>query len=90
MIKPMRMRWAGHVACMGKKRKKNVYRFLVEKPLQRPRCRWENNIKINLRNTGWSGIFWIRPAQARDQWRTLEYTIMNLRVPQNFGKLLSS
>jgi hypothetical protein len=40
-----------------KKRKKNVYRLLAEKPLGRPRCRWEDNIKINLRERGWSGFF---------------------------------
>jgi hypothetical protein len=48
MIKSRRMRWAGHVACMEEKR--NAYRILVgkpeeERPLERPRCRWEDNIK---------------------------------------------
>jgi hypothetical protein len=52
MIKQRRMRWAGHVASMGKK--KNAYRILVEKsevmrPLGRRRYRWENNIKMDLR-----------------------------------------
>jgi ribosomal protein L24E len=51
IIKPRRMRWAGHVARMGKKR--NVYRFLVGKqegkrPLGRPRRRWIDNIKMDL------------------------------------------
>jgi hypothetical protein len=51
IIKPRRMRWAGHVARMGEKR--NVYRLLVGKPdgkrpLGRPRCRWIDDIKMNL------------------------------------------
>jgi hypothetical protein len=56
-IKSRRMRWAGHVARMGrKKKKKNAYRILVGKregkrPLGRPRCRWVDNIKMDLVNT---------------------------------------
>jgi hypothetical protein len=62
MIRSMRMRWAGHVARMGEKR--NAYRILVGmgKPegkwhLGRPRRRWMDNIKMNIRNIGWDGIF---------------------------------
>jgi hypothetical protein len=40
-----------------------------------------DNIKINLREIGWGGMDWIGLAQDRDQWRTLVYTVMNLRVP---------
>jgi hypothetical protein len=52
--------------------KLNVYMVLVGKPegrrsLGRPRCRWENNIKINLREVGWSGMDWVNLAQDRDQ-----------------------
>jgi hypothetical protein len=59
MIKSRRMRWAGHVAGMGEKR--NAYRILVGKPeikrsLGRPRRRWVNNIKIDLREIGWKCI----------------------------------
>jgi hypothetical protein len=51
MIKPRRMRWAGHVTRMGEKR--NAY----GRPLGRPRRKWVDNIKINLRDTGWdSGL----------------------------------
>jgi hypothetical protein len=55
IIKSRRMRWAGHVACMGEKR--NAYRILVGKPegkrpLGRPRCRWEDNIRMDLREIG--------------------------------------
>jgi hypothetical protein len=67
MIKSRRMRWAGHVARMGMTR--NAYRILVEKPegkrsLGRPRRRWVDNIKMDLRETGWDGIWtgsnWLR------------------------------
>jgi hypothetical protein len=61
MIKSRRMRWAGHVARMGETR--NAYRILVGKPegkrpLGRPRRRWVDNIKIDLREIGWDGVVW--------------------------------
>jgi hypothetical protein len=52
-----------------------------EDPLGRPRRRWVNNIKIDLRETGWNGIDWIDLAQDGEQWLTLVNTVMNLRVP---------
>jgi hypothetical protein len=84
MIKSRRMRWAGHVARMGEKR--NAYRILVGKPegkrpLGRPRRRWMDNIKIDIREIRWDGMDWIDVAQNRDQWRALVKTVMNLRVP---------
>jgi hypothetical protein len=82
-IKPRRMRWAGHVACMGEGR--NMYRVLVgrsegKRPLERPRCRWEDVIKMDLREIGWGSVKWIYLAQDRDHWRGLVNTVMNLRV----------
>jgi hypothetical protein len=53
----------------------------VKRPLGRPRRRWVDNIKIDLREIGWDGIDWIDLAQDRDQWRALVNTVMNLRVP---------
>jgi hypothetical protein len=84
MIKSRRMRWAGHVARMGEKM--NAYRILVGKPkgkrpLGRPRCRWVNNIKMDLREIEWGGMDWIDLARDRDRWRVLVNTLMNLRVP---------
>jgi hypothetical protein len=84
IIKSRRMRWAGYIARMGKKR--NVYRILVEKPerkrpLGRPRRRWVDNIKMDLREIGWDGVDWIDTAQDRDQLRALVNTVLNLRVP---------
>jgi hypothetical protein len=52
-----------------------------ERPVERSRHRWVDNIKIDLRETGWDGMDWIDLAQDRDQWRALVYTIMNLRFP---------
>jgi hypothetical protein len=49
-----------------------------------------NDIKMDLREIEWCGMDWIYLAQGRDQWRTLVNTMMNLRVPLNAGKLLSS
>jgi hypothetical protein len=80
MIKSRRMRSAGHVARMGEKR--NAYRILVGNPGgKRPRRRWVDNIKLNLKEIGWDGMDWIDLAQNRDQWRALVNTAMNLRVP---------
>jgi hypothetical protein len=46
----------------------------------RRRHRWEDNIKMDLREIGWSGMNWVNLAQVRDQWRVLVNTVMNLRV----------
>jgi hypothetical protein len=66
--------------------KRNAYRILVGKPegkspLERPRRRWLDNIKMDLREIGWDGIDWIDLAQDRNQWRALVNTVMNLRDP---------
>jgi hypothetical protein len=82
-IKSRRMRCAGHVARMGEERK--VYKLLVGKPegksqLGRPRRRWEDGIRMDLRETGWECEEWIHLAQDRDRWRAVVNTVMNLRV----------
>jgi len=64
------MIWAGHVAPMAEGR--GVYRVLIgrpkgKRPLGRPRCRWENNIKLDLREIGIDGMNWIQLAQDRVQ-----------------------
>jgi hypothetical protein len=66
---------------------KNTYKILVGKPeakrpLGRLWRRWQNNIKMDLREKGWEGVDWIYLAQDRDQWLVLVNTIMNLRVPK--------
>jgi hypothetical protein len=73
-------------ACSTNVEKTNAYRILVGKPegkrpLGRPRSRWVDNIKMDLRETEWDGVDWIDMAQDRGQWRALVNTEMNLRVP---------
>jgi hypothetical protein len=65
---------------------RNAYTILVgkpegKKPLERPRRRWVDNIKMDLGEMGWNGTDWINQAQDRDQWRVVVNTVMNLRVP---------
>jgi hypothetical protein len=65
---------------------KGMYRVMVGKPegkrpLGRPRCRWEDNIKMDIHEVGCGGMDWIKLAQDRDRWRTLVNAVMNLRVP---------
>jgi len=84
VIKWRRMRWAGHVAHMGEERE--VYRVLVGKqdgkrPLETPRRRWVDNIRMDLQEVGCVYIDWIGLAQDRDKWRKLVSAVMNLRVP---------
>jgi hypothetical protein len=84
ITKSRRIRWAGQVARMGEKR--NAYGILVgmpegKRPLGRPRRRWVDSIKIDLRERGWDGMNWIDLTQNRDQWRALVNTVMNRRVP---------
>jgi hypothetical protein len=83
-IKSRRMRWAGHVARMREGR--GVYRVLVGRPksrrsLRRPRRRWVDNIKMDLREVGIDGVNWIQLAQDRVQLGACVNTVMNLRVP---------
>jgi hypothetical protein len=84
MIKSRRMRWAGHVARM--KAKMNGYRPLIGKPdgkrlLGRPRCRWVDNIKMDLSEIGCAVMDCFDLGLDRDQWMALVNTVMNLRVP---------
>jgi hypothetical protein len=53
-----------------------------KRPLGRPRRRWEDNIKLDLREIGIDGANWIQLAQYRVQWRAFLNTVINLRVPQ--------
>jgi hypothetical protein len=59
-------------------------------PLVRPKHRWVDNTKMDLREMGWGGMDWIVLAQDRDQRRALVNTAMDLQVPQNVGRFLRS
>jgi hypothetical protein len=58
-----------------------VWRPEGRRPLGRPRCRWEDNIKMDLRDIGFEDVDWIHWAQDRDRWRALVNMVMNLQVP---------
>ena len=82
--KSRRMRCVKHVACMGERR--GAYSILVgkpeeERPLQRPRCRWKNNNKIDLQEVGYGGMDWIDLAQDTEKWHILVNAVMILGVP---------
>jgi len=79
-----RMRLAGHVTRLGEDR--GVHRVLVGKPegkrpLERPRRRWEDNIKMDLQEVGGGRGDWMELAQGRDGWRALGGTVRDFRVP---------
>ena len=82
------MRWAGHVARMGERR--GVYRALVGKPegkrpLRRPKCRCEDNIKMDLQDVGCGGVDWIELAQDTDRWWALANAVMNFGFHKMWG-----
>jgi hypothetical protein len=79
------MRWVGHVARVGDVR--DYFKIFIGKPkgrrpLGRPRHRWEDNIRMDLRELGWErGVDWMHLAQDRDQWRDMVNRVMKLWVP---------
>jgi hypothetical protein len=80
VIKLRRMRWAGSVACRGEMKK--AYKVLVGKregkrPLGKHRRRWEDNIRMDLREI----VEWIRLIRDKAQWRAVVNTVMNIRFP---------
>jgi len=84
VIESIRMRWAGHVARMRKRR--GVCKVLVGKPegkrpLGGPRRRWEDNNKMYIQELGCVGMGWIELAQDRDRWRALVSAVKDHRVP---------
>ena len=84
MMKSRRIRWAGNVERMEEKR--DVYRILVGKPegnrpLGRPRGRWEDNITMDLEEVVCGSMDWIELAQDKDRWRALVNAVMNIWVP---------
>jgi len=79
-------------ACSTYGESSGVYRGKPEgkSPFGRPRCRWKDNIKMDLKEVGYGDMDWIDLAQDRDRWWKLENVVMNLRVEQNVGNFLTS
>jgi hypothetical protein len=81
-------------ACSSDGEGRGTYRVLVgnpegKKPMGRPRRRWEDNIKTDLKELGCGGTEWIELAQDRDRRRALVNAVLNLRVPQNAVNFLT-
>jgi hypothetical protein len=77
-------------ACNMHEEKRNAYRILLGKPegkraLGRPRRRWEDKIKMDVREIEWDGMDWVDLAEDRDRWRNLVNTIMNSRFREVLG-----
>jgi hypothetical protein len=84
VVKSRRMRWMGHVACVGERRavcRGLVGKPKVKRPFGRPRLRWEDNIKMDIQEVGCGGMEWIELTQERDMLPSLVNAVMNLRIP---------
>jgi hypothetical protein len=84
VIKLRRMRWLGHVACVGKMR--NAHTVLIgnlegRSPLGNLKSRCEDNIRMDLREIVFGSVDWIHLAQDVGQWRVVVNTVMNIRFP---------
>jgi hypothetical protein len=89
--KMRKMRWTGNVVSMEMR---NVYRILFRapegrKPLGRPRCRWEYNIKMVIVDIRCEGVNWIQDTEDNVQWEVLVNIIINLQVPYKTGNVLT-
>ena len=78
------LRWAGHIARMEEGR--SAFKILTGKPagnrrLGRPRCKWEDSIRMDLKEIGMNTSNWVDLTQDRDYWRALVNAVSNLRVP---------
>ena len=84
VIKAGRLTWAGHVARMEEGR--SAFKILTgtpagKRPIGRPMCRWEDNIRMDIKEVGISTRNWVDSAQDKDYWRALVNAALNLRVP---------
>ena len=77
-IKIRRLRWAGHVARM--KEGSSTFKILTDKPTGKPRERWEDNARINLKEIGVNKMNLIDSVQDRDYWRVFVNVALNLRI----------
>jgi hypothetical protein len=74
MIKSRRMRWVVRVVRTGGREAR-------KRPLEKPRRRWKNNIKMDLQEVGCEGVDWIEVAKDRGRWRALVNEVISLQVP---------
>jgi hypothetical protein len=83
IIKSKRMRWAGHIARMERRRMHVGFWWenQKEKQLGKPRRRWVDNIRMNVGGVGWNDVNWIGLAQDRNRWRAHVNSVLSLRVP---------
>ena len=79
VIKSRRLRWAGDVARMEEGR--SAFKILTDKPTRKPRRRWEDNIRMDLKDIGIDTRIWVDLAQDMDYWRALVNGALHLRVP---------
>ena len=82
VIKSRRLRWAGYVARM----EESTFRILTGRPIEKrplgmPRYRWEDSIRMDLKEIGVNTRNWLDLAQSRDYWRALVIVTLNLQVP---------
>ena len=91
-IKSKRLRWAGHVARMEEDR--SAFKILtatptVKRPLGRPRRRWEDNIRMDVKEVGINTRNWVDLIQDRDYWGALVNSALNLQVHNPWSSLVS-
>jgi hypothetical protein len=84
VIRLRRMRWVGHVAHTGEMR--SAHTILIgqsewKRRLGKPRLRWEDNIRMDLKEIGWECVEWMYQGEDRDRWWALVNTVMSIRVP---------
>ena len=85
MIKSRRLRWAGHVVRMQENRSRRTSKIFTGKPSRkrrRARRKWENNIRMDLKDIGIVKRNWIDSAQDMDYWRTLVNAALDLWIPE--------
>ena len=92
IVKSRRLRWAGHVTRMGNE--SGEWKLLVGKPegnrpVGRPRMRWENNINHYLKEVDYTGDDWKTLAEDREIWRAYVHAVMNPRVRNSASELVS-
>jgi len=88
-IRSRKLRWVGHVAPMEVMRMhtKLVRKLEGKRPVEKPRCKWEDNIKVDLKEMGSEDVDWMHLAQDRDKWWASVNMVMNIWVPKEAENL---